>query len=474
MTRKFSRLIFTTSAAIALLVATGLGPEARTLAAGQIETIAVSGEPAPGTEVGVVFLNFGTRRTLGLNNSGQVAVAATLAGPGVNDFNDDGIWAGPVDNLNLLNLVVRAGDPVGNGDDLLFRNLSDIVLNQAGQIAFRAGLFVFLKDENGNIVVDVNGEPITVNQGYGLWVASPPDISPGEYTLTPVVITGDQAGTDLFFSFFRPPALDANGQVMFTAFLDGPADPEDPNFVDESNDLSIWLWSLDNPLTPLTLIVREGDTLVTPDGDVTVLRLLPSKLNNWGEVAFTAIDTGTATQTQGGRGIWVWNPAGLTSRVRDGDPAPGISGAEFVAVFVDELTDSGEITFTAEIPVDDVTSDLSTWFEDQSSVDRFILVAREGDQAPDTESGVVFLSADYIHRPVPDTDTVTTYAAVSDASGDPSKHRQGLWIGSPDNLGLVALDGDPAPVPEQRATYSSVSGIALNRSGRVALKANLV
>jgi len=74
-------------------------------------TVALTGEPAPGTEDGVVFSSF----TTGLNHSfmhpviddqGRVAFIALLAGDGVNESNQSGIWS---EGSGDLVLVVRTG-----------------------------------------------------------------------------------------------------------------------------------------------------------------------------------------------------------------------------------------------------------------------------------------------------------------------------------------------------------------------------
>ena len=74
-------------------------------------TVALTGEPAPGTEDGVVFSSF----TTGLNHwimrpviddQGRVAFIALLTGDGVNESNQSGIWS---EGSGDLSLVVRTG-----------------------------------------------------------------------------------------------------------------------------------------------------------------------------------------------------------------------------------------------------------------------------------------------------------------------------------------------------------------------------
>ena len=70
--------------------------------AGVLRTIALSGDPAPGTDATYARLSIPQ-----LNSSGQVSFLAWLAGEGVTDGNAAGIWS---EGGGTLHLVTRAGD----------------------------------------------------------------------------------------------------------------------------------------------------------------------------------------------------------------------------------------------------------------------------------------------------------------------------------------------------------------------------
>src|SRR3954463_148085 len=60
---------------------------------GGVRTIALSGQPAPGTPNGIVFSKFGYgSRYFEFNNRGQVAFYGVLSGPGTTSSNNSGIW----------------------------------------------------------------------------------------------------------------------------------------------------------------------------------------------------------------------------------------------------------------------------------------------------------------------------------------------------------------------------------------------
>ena len=107
---------------------------------GAIQLVARTGTPAPGTEEGVVFADFGlllrTPVPL-LDGAGQVGFRATLSGPGVDDSNDEGFWSGTPGSVKL---IARKG-MVAPGTQKLFASLdSDLSMNSMGQVAFLASL----------------------------------------------------------------------------------------------------------------------------------------------------------------------------------------------------------------------------------------------------------------------------------------------------------------------------------------------
>lgn len=119
-------------------------------AAGELQAVAHSGLPAPGTPAGVVFHSF---LEPAINNTGQVAFLATLAGPGVSDANGNvlGLWG--QDRSGRLRLVTRSGGQIAVAEED-WRTIEAIDfaagsggqdgrprgLNDRGQIAFRVRL----------------------------------------------------------------------------------------------------------------------------------------------------------------------------------------------------------------------------------------------------------------------------------------------------------------------------------------------
>src|SRR5262245_28410835 len=87
-----------------------------------LRTVALTGQPAPGTLSGVSFNTFDAHIFQGppiplfrgpvLNDAGHVAFRANLTGSGVNSLNNQGVWSEGSGNLAL---VARTGSPAPGG-----------------------------------------------------------------------------------------------------------------------------------------------------------------------------------------------------------------------------------------------------------------------------------------------------------------------------------------------------------------------
>lgn len=103
---------------------------------GSLELVARQGSAAPGTPSGVNFGGFDAWTVL--NDQGQMAFWATLAGSSITATNYQGIW---VEESGSLELVARMGSPAaGTPAGVNFSDLQRPTLNTAGQVAFIANL----------------------------------------------------------------------------------------------------------------------------------------------------------------------------------------------------------------------------------------------------------------------------------------------------------------------------------------------
>jgi hypothetical protein len=262
---------------------------------GSLALIARKGNQAPGMPDGAVFNPPFSVGSLDLNNAGQMAFRSSVTGGGVDSTNNYGIWLGTAGDLSL---VARKGDhPPGTPSGVKFGTPIALALNDAGQIAFSAGLA---------------GTGIDSTNDFGLWSGAPD-------SLALVAREGDHApGTEdgVVFAKLSDPydtlILNAAGQTAFFAQLAGSG-------ISATNDFGIWATDRSGALQ---LIAREGDPLEVAPGDFrTVSGLIffdtanqyvsgnsdgrPSAFNNRGQVAFAA------RFTDGTSGIFVSNAVAI-------------------------------------------------------------------------------------------------------------------------------------------------------------------
>jgi hypothetical protein len=130
--------------------------------------LARAGEPAPGTEPGVLFASFG--RQVLMSPSGTIAFMGYLTGPGVSADNNAGIWVRPAGGS--LSLLVRKGDAAPGlpaGTELAM--LGPLFMSEDGHIAFTSYL---------------SGSAVTPQDNFALFAT---DL---ESDVIPIIRKGDQ------------------------------------------------------------------------------------------------------------------------------------------------------------------------------------------------------------------------------------------------------------------------------------------
>jgi hypothetical protein len=247
-----------------LILAAGVDPMTQTAT---ITPIVRSDTVAPGTG-GSKFWRFWDPA---ISRSGKVAFLGGL------DFSApfdqrDGFWAGTPDNLNL---VARSGTHApGSAEDVKFSffSFTKPLISEAG-VAIQASL---------------TGPGVTSDNRDGLWFGN----SAADLSL--VARNGQQApGAPAGVTFAWPTdftsALNNHGQMAFVAHLKGEG-------VDFSNDNGLFAYG---PTDGLRLVLREGDQVTLPGGDIRTIADLnfqagaatgdgrPLGLNDLGQVAFS-------------------------------------------------------------------------------------------------------------------------------------------------------------------------------------------
>jgi hypothetical protein len=374
---------------------------------GGVRTVALSGQPAPGTSGDVYYHDFLYPL---LNAAGEVAFRAVLGGSGVTSTNNGGIWSEGSGNLEL---VARKGSQApGAPSGVNYSGFGREVLNAAGELAFGAGL-------TGAGVDATNGEGIWSGDSAGLQV---------------VARAGDPAAGiigNVRYDDFTAPTLNAAGQTAFQAFLRGD--------VTDDTDSGIWAERSGS----LALVAREGSPAPGTPSGVNFRSLGEPILNAAGQTAFHGSLSGTGIDATNDQGIWSEASSSLDLVARGGSHAPGTPpGVNFNWFSRLSFNSAGQTAFSGRLVGSgvDATNDFGIWSQGPGSL---TLVAREGGQAPGLPAGVNFMEFGIVLR-LNDAGQ-TSFSATLAGSGVDSTNNRSIWSEGSGNLALVARTGDHAP-----------------------------
>src|SRR5262249_24527862 len=128
------------------------------------------------------------------------------------------------------------------------------------------------------------------------------------------------------------------------------------------------------------------------------------------------------------RGIWLGGPGTLSLLARAGDPAPGTpSGVSYSFLVGPQfvLNDAGQIAFFSMLSGPEVDSSNNAGIWSQSS-GSLALVARTGSQAPGTPSGVAYSTL--LRSPFLNSGGQTAFWGTLTGSGVDPSNEQGIWV----------------------------------------------
>lgn len=408
-------------------------------------TVALSSQPAPGTEAGVAFASLNAPS---LNAAGQCAFGGSLMGPTITSANASGLWIGTSSHLALL---AREGSAApGTAAGIVYSTFGDPRLDAAGQCSFW-GTVTGPNVTGGNSKAIWSGVPGTV-----ALLARDGDQAPG--TL-PGVIFGRVSG---FFSFSSP-SLNMTGESAFLGYLDGP------DVVSPGNESGLWIGSPGN----LSLLARAGDPAPGMAAGVTYASFAAPSVNEASQVVFGAALRGPGVTAENREGIFRGDSNNLGLVVRTGNLAPG-AGANFSWLSALTINSTGECAFFAKIAGAGVTSanDFGLWFVASATVG---LVAREGDPAPGAAAGVTFLnfgagtSTAVRQTPRINSQGETAFLAFVTGPGITTGNDSGIWMGEPGSMRRIVAEGDTAPDLSDGALFGDIQEgpIAMNDRGEV-------
>jgi hypothetical protein len=339
--------------------------------AAELRIVALTGQSAPGTAAGATFETFGSlihpQFLYGyggavLNDAGQVAFRANLTGSGVDSTNQQGVWS---EGSGSLSLVARTGSQApGAPAGVNFATEPSLEL-----------FFPVLNDAGHTAFYGA-----LTDGGLGLW-------SEGSGSLAPVARTGEQApgtpaGTTFTFNnlylVLDAPVLNNSGQTTFRSFLSGSG-------VTNANLQGRW----SERSGSLELVVRQGSSLPGLPAGVVNNYVEEAGLNDAGESVFYSQLSGSGVNNSNDTSVWSEGSGSLQLVVREGRPAPGMPGVTFGnVVATGAINNAGQTVVTVGLTSEDTPNrQASVWLADSGNL---ALIARRGTHAPGTPSGVNF------------------------------------------------------------------------------------
>ncbi len=411
--------------------------------AAAVRTVALTGQPAPGTPSGV---NYGSFQPPLLNDAGQTVFVASLTGSGVDSTNIQGIWS---EGSGSLALVARDGSQApGTPSGVNYSDVSNFpwfpTLNNAGQTAFTASL---------------TGSGVDSTNIQGLW-------SEGSGSLALVARSGSQAAntpSGVNYGFLDYPLLNDAGQTAFRAFLTGSG-------VDSTNNRGVWSEGSGS----MALVARNGSQAPGTPSGVNYIDIRSHVMNDAGQTGFYARLIGSGVDSTNNHGIWSEGSGSLALVARSGSQAPGIpGGVTYSDFFVPMLNNAGQTAFLASL----TGGGNGIWSEGFGSL---ALVARSGSQAPGTLSGVNYSSS--FGSPALNSAGQTAFFATITGSSVDSTNNTGIWSEGSGSLALVARTGSHAAGTASGVNFGgfyigsvrSFQFPALNDAGQTAFQAVLI
>ncbi len=431
---------------VAVICATFMGPLLHAELA--FQTVATSGQAAPGTPLGVVFLS--TSFTLvGIDSTGKVFFHGNLTGAGVNSTNDTGFWVGTPGSVALL---ARRGDAApGTSGGTVFSQLNmdgGIGGGYGGFFAFLSGPGVVTATNSGVWADSANGLALLVRRG---------DAAPG---------TGLGVTFNAFGGTNTTSAANSIGQRTFTASLTGTG-------VTTANDTGLWVGAPG----AVSLLAREGDQAPGQAAGVTFGAVFPTSatpINASGQAVFFSGLTGTGVTTANDTAIWRGSPGNVALVAREGDAAPGttvVFGSLAGSTIAPAFNSAGRTAFNGILTGLGVTTanDRGIWTGTPGNLS---LLVREGDAVPGTPLGSTVASLG--STVALNSSGQHLFFANLIGTGITSANDSILLGGTPGSLHKIFAEGDAVPGLTNGTLFGPVnSQFALNDAGNIVFLCSL-
>ena len=323
-----------------------------------LDLVARTGNPAPGTDPGVVFSNL---QSPVFNAAGQTAFLSSLTGPGVDNTNNLGAWS---QGSGPLSLVTRKGDVAPDTESgVTYDQLDDLVINDLGQTA---------------LIGELVGPGVDDTNRQGIW-------SESNGSLGVVIRAGtlaSEAEPNSAITLFTDHTFNNAGQTTFIGTIS-----------DQNAD---GIWSINDG--SLSLVAKQYDPAPGTESHTrfslldSLVRTSGIPINTDGQTAFNSLLQNPGQL--GLVGIWTENnneslqliarsrthAPGTNENIVFSDPHPATIGFGFRSP---TLNNHGQVAFAAEVTElvysggINHTNDLGVWATDTSG--QLQLIFRKGD-----------------------------------------------------------------------------------------------
>jgi hypothetical protein len=411
----------TPALAIALLGATLLPPPLAS--SPPWRTLALSGQPAPGTPAGTTFLAFGSPYDPDIpvpqiDDQGAGLFFAYLAGPGVDDATRQGLWV--FDGTGTA-LLARGGDPApGTDPGVSFLGLPDSLV----PLGFDRAVATCA------VPATLRGTGVDHFNDDGVWS--------GDAGALQLVLREGEPAPDTGGRFFAPINVDfSRAGTLLLSRLRGAG-------IDDDNDESVW----SSRGGRLILHAREGDPAPGTGaffgrGEVGARpeAFGYGEINDRGEMVLRADLLGPKVDSYNDEALYLDRGAGLELYLREGDPAPGAGrrvtfGGGSVSLLLDypSLNALGQVAFRVNLGARRAPTTPAIYSDHLGSLQP---VAKVGDPAPGTGGRWTTL-----HWPrLSDGGHVAFLASIEEGSYP----RHGVFWDQPGTVAPVLLPGDSIP-----------------------------
>ena len=426
-------------------------------APGSLTLVARAGAPAPGAGAGV-YLSFPFDFDLmaPILGGGKVAFHGTLAGAGISESNNEGIWSGAAGGLSVLG---REGTQAPG---------------LAGGVLFSSPLFMVEMDQAGHAMMSgsVSGPGITSTNDEGFWsnrsgssavILREGDPAPG---MAGVVYGG--AGQFIGTGYnFESPRFNDFGKVAIQANLTGSG-------IGTFDNEALWV----EQGGVMTRLAREGDAApgagngATYGGHGVTVDFSELSYNALGQTAFVS-----RVDRPGGPGgytvtyaLFSDHTGPLSLLAEPGIPAPGTS-QNFGIIGGQVLNDGGRIAFRASLADAGQWPPLGIWWDQAGSAGQLAALIVPGDPLAE-QPGTTILGTNWIFGYSADG-LIVIGADLEDPS---SPSRPSILYADPQGLvRLLIAAGDLFDVHGDGTVMREVSSFhfgGLNAAGQMAIRLN--